>query len=188
MISGLLTLLLIVALQGAEASDDLDDLVSALAEQPSGEALRFRESRESALLSDALVVRGRLWRDRQGRLIRHTVEPREVTYTLGAGMVVIEQPGRAARNLSLRHAPELAVLYHGLSALLAGDANSLREHFEYRVERSDEAWQLELVPRAADLAERVESFTLYGSADQLERSVLSLADGQTITTEMTRLP
>lgn len=188
MISGLLTLLLIATSASAEPPAGLDDLVSTLAEHHSSEPLQFREIRESALLAEPVVVSGQLWRDRHGRLIRHTVEPREETYRLGSGMVVIEQPGRTPRNFSLRRAPELAVLYRGLTALLAGDVAGLREHFEPTLEQAGESWQLRLVPRESTLVEQVESLTLSGRGSQFERSVMTLADGQTITTEISRQP
>jgi hypothetical protein len=185
MISGLLTLILLATATTAEAAGDLDELVAALAPDSEGAALQFTERRDSPLLSEPLVITGRLWRE-DGKLIRQTVEPREATHTLSASMVMIERPGRSSRNYSLSHIPELAVLYHGLSALLAGDADALRDRFEHELTRDEAGWRLVLRPRDEALAEQVEALSLHGREDRLERFELSLADGKTIETELSQ--
>ncbi len=190
MISGLLTLILIAAAGTTEAAapEDLDRLVAALAPEGEPAELHFRERRESPLLSEPLVVTGRLWRNPQGQLVRRTVEPQEATYTLTAGMIIIERPGQSPRNYSLGHVPELAVLYHGLSALLAGDADALRERFEHELSRDESGWRLNLQPREPALAEKVDSLSLSGQDDRLERFELTLSDGEIIETELSRRP
>ncbi|WP_376695557.1 LolA-related protein [Wenzhouxiangella sp. EGI_FJ10305] len=198
MISGLLTLILIAAATTTEAGapEDLDRLLSSLAPEGDRAELHFVERRNSPLLSEPLVVTGRLWRNRQGQLVRQTLEPREAKHTLGSNMVIIERPGHSPRNYSLSHIPELAVLYHGLSALLAGDADALRERFKHELtheECSDDSseescWRLILEPRDEALAAQVESLSLSGTDDRLERFVLTLSDGEKIETELSRQP
>lgn len=190
MTSGLLTLILIAAAGSAEAAPagDLDRLVAALAPAEGAAELHFRERRESPLLAEPLIVTGRLWRNPQGQLVRQTTRPREATYTLTASMIIIKRPGQAARNYSLGHVPELAVLYHGLSALLAGNAGALRERFKYQLGRDEDGWLLTLAPRDPALAEKVESLAISGHDDRLERFELTLADGETIETELSRQP
>lgn len=188
MISGLLTLILLVATASAEADGRLDELVAAVAPDGDRAELDFREVRHSPLLSEPLVVTGRIWRDNRGHLVRETVEPRRATYTLTSSMIVIERPGRAPRNHSLAHAPELAVLYHGLSALLGGDADALRERFEHELTRDESGWRLQLRPRDGQLAESVSVLSLSGEGDQIQRFELALAEGETIETELSRQP
>lgn len=188
MISGLLTLILIAAAATTEAPGDLEELLAGLAPESGRAELHFTERRDSSLLQEPLVVSGRLWRNEQGQLVRQTIEPARETQKLGAGMVVIERPGRSPRNFSLSHAPELAVLYHALTALLGGDAAAVREHFEHELTHDDEGWQLTLRPRDENLAERVETLSLSGSANELQCFVLALADGESITTRLSRQP
>jgi hypothetical protein len=188
MISGLLTLLLLATATPPEAGAGLEALVTALAPESAQGELHFIERRESPLLEEPLTVSGQLWRDEEGRLVRQTVEPTRETQTLSAGMVVIERPGRSPRNFSLGHAPELAVLYRALTALLAGDAQALREHFEHELSRDGEAWQLRLRPRDDALADRVDALSLSGRDNRLERFTLSLVDGETVVTELSRQP
>ncbi len=188
MISGLLTLILIAATASAEGTpdSDLDHLLATLAAAQQTAELHFRERRESPLLSEPLIVTGRLWRNPQGQLVRQTTKPREATYTLTANMIMINRPGQAPRNYSLGHVPELAVLYHGLSALLSGNAHALRERFEHELGRTDDGWLLSLAPRDPALAEKVESLAISGQGDKLERFELKLADGEAIQTELSR--
>ncbi len=189
MTSGLLTLILLVATTAsAEAGGTLDELVAALAPEGDRAELDFREVRHSPLLSEPLVVTGRMWRDQGGRLVRETVEPRRATYTLTSSMIVIERPGRSSRNYSLAHVPELAVLYHGLTALLGGNADALRERFEHELTYGESGWRLELQPRDDDLAEIVKTLSLSGKGERIQRLELALAEGETIETELSRRP
>lgn len=186
MISGLLTLILLATTPGADTPADLDELLAQLAPDSGQATLHFTERRDSPLLEQPLTVTGRLWRNERGELVRETVEPRRETQKLSASMIVIERPGRSSRNFSLDHAPELAVLRHALVALLAGDAEALRETFDHELTGEGETWQLALRPRDETLAERVDTLTLTGEGDQLQRFVLALADGERITTELSR--
>lgn len=120
--------------------------------------------------------------------MRQTIEPRRETQKLGAGMLVIERPGRSSRNFSLRHAPELAVLHHALTALLSGDADALREHFRHELVHEENGWRLTLEPRDEDLAERVETLSISGAGAELSCFVLALSDGETVTTRLGRQP
>ena len=187
MISGLLTLLLIATTTGSEPAG-FDALVAELAPESGRAELHFRERRDSALLEEPLTVTGTLWRNERGDLVRQTNEPRRETQKLTGEMIIIERPGRSPRNYSLSHAPELEVLYRALTALLAGDAEALKRHFETGLERDESGWTISLAPRSDVLAERVEHLELRGAGEQLEAFVLSLADGKTITTELRPTP
>jgi len=189
MISGLLTLLLLIAPTATEAPDDLDQLLAGL--EPGADAqhrLRFTETRDSELTDNPLVVTGTLWRDEQGRLVRQTRAPRQAVQRLGERMVVVERPNRSTRRFRLERAPELAVIRHALMALLAGDANALRQHFDYELNHSEGGWRLVLTPRERALAKKVDSLSLSGHAGRIERFELSLADGTRIATELERHP
>ena len=187
MISGLLTLLLIATASGPEAGG-FDALIARLAPDGERAELHFRERRESSLLEKPLIVTGKLWRNQRGDLVRETIEPRRETQTLTGEMIIIEKPGRAPRNHSLSHAPELEVLYRALTALLAGDAEALRAHFEVQLERDPDGWTITLTPDSPTLAERVDTLTLRGREDRLQQFELALADGETITTELSPTP
>lgn len=186
--SGLLTLILLAASATNDATDGLDELLARLAPDQAQAELYFVERRESALLSEPLEITGRLWRDRHGRLVRETIEPRRETQILASGMVVIERPGQSARNFSLRHAPELAVLQRALIALLGGDADALREHFLTNLAESESGWRLELLPRDPALAKRVTRLILSGPSGDIDRLVLELDKGETVITELRRAP
>lgn len=131
---------------------------------------------------------GTLWRDEQGRLVRQTTEPEQAIQRLGERMVVVERPNRSTRRFSLKRAPELAVIRHALMALLTGDADALRQHFEHRLIDSEDGWRLVLKPRGKDVAEKVDSLSLSGRAGEIRRFELSLANGEVITTELERQP
>lgn len=186
--SGLLTLILLAASATNDATDGLDELLAGLVPDQAQAELHFVERRESSLLSEPLEITGRLWRDRQGRLVRQTIEPRRETQILASGMVIIERPGQSPRNFSLRHTPELAVLQRALSALLGSDAEGLGEHFRTQLTESESGWTLELRPRDPALASRVTRLTLSGPDGDIDRLVLELDNGETVTTELSRSP
>lgn len=184
MISGFLILLLLTTSASAEAPDSLDELVGQIAGEADHGRLAFTERRESELLEEPLTVRGQLWRDERGRLVRETEAPRRETQILGERVLTIRRPGQQDRNFSLGRAPELAVLRQALSALLDGDADALREHFRIQLERDGQAWQLRLDPRDPSLAESVSALELTGCCSNIERMVLELADGKRIVTDI----
>lgn len=184
MISGFLTLLLLTTYASAEAPGSLDELVAQIALEAGQNRLHFTEQRESELLEEPMTVRGRLWRDERGRLIRETEAPRQEIQILGERVLTIRRPGQHDRQFSLGRAPELAVLRQALTALLDGNPESLREHFRTQLERDGEAWRLRLDPRDQDLAESVSALELDGQGAIITRMVLELADGKRIVTEI----
>lgn len=189
MTSGLLTLLLIATVSGTEPNADVDALIAGLVSDGGQVELQFRERRDSALLEEPIEVRGTLWRNERGDLVRQTTEPRRETQTLTGSMIIIERPGRSPRNYSMGHAPELEAVYRALTALLAGDAEALREHFALALTGEDgEGWRLVLTPRAEALSAAVEQLSLRGHGETLDGFELALRDGETIRTELSGQP
>jgi hypothetical protein len=186
MISGILFSLLLMS-SGIDEGLSLDDLLAHLDIDATAE-VGFSESRQSELLVDDLEVTGVLRQDSEGRLIREVHTPGKETQVLTSSRVEISRPDGSQRRFRLSRAPELAVLYQALSAILARDAKVLSEHFEGEVEGDSKQWQLILTPRAEDLARQVERMTVSGREGRIECFVLHLGDGEEIRTRIHDLP
>lgn len=182
MISGILISLLLLG-QAQENELDLAGLLDALAAESTAE-VRFTEFRQSQLLVDELEISGTLRRDEQGKLIRRVHAPEAETQILSASHVEIRRDDGRQRRFRLQRAPELEVLYHALSGILAADASALSRHFDTTIEGGWSAWHLVLRPRAEQLAENVERVTVCGSDARIRKFSLHLADGEIIRTRI----
>lgn len=182
-------MMLTLAASGDSPDNDVAGLISRLAAERPDAELYFSERRESDLLTEPLTVTGRLWRDRQGRLIRETTEPHRERQVLTADRIEITRPGGTTRQISLRRAPELAVLYHALTGILAGDASIVDEHFTGELLDDDEnGWRLCLRPRSPELADRVDRLIFAGRDVRISQLTLHLSDGETVHTRIRTAP
>lgn len=84
------------------------------------------------------------------------------------------------RVIPLARAPELQVLFGGLSALFAGDAAAIEAMFTIEIE-GDDAWRLQLVPKDAALRERVAVLELRGEGTNARCLILRQPGAETLT-------
>ncbi len=90
---------------------------------------------------------------RDGTLEKRVVKPRRERVAIDAKQAVIER-NDVRRRVSLARAPELAALYAGFTALMAGDTAALERHFEPSIARKGASFTLTLLPRDAKLRAR----------------------------------
>lgn len=176
-LTALLILLSLPLARAAEPDAALATLLRSLA-QPAPASTAFVEQRESALLSEPLLLRGRLDQPDADTLVRRVESPYAERSTIRAERVEVEREGSPARRFALRRAPELGALLDSFRALLGGDAALLERH--YAVELDGDiaaAWRLRLTPHATRRQVRIAGITLYGRAAALECFQLHQADG-----------
>lgn len=141
-------------------------LVARLA-QPAPSQTPFVEVRQSPMLKQALRVSGQYRRPDAATLVRQVQQPYGETSTIADGKVRVQREGRADRVFALGRAPELASLQGSFAALLGGDMASLERAFVLRSSGSDTQWQLQLQPRAPEVAARLQQLVLHGSGNDL---------------------
>lgn len=171
---------LLLAGATARASDSpaaLEALLQQLA-RPAPTATAFTEQRESALLSEPLLLRGMLRQPDADTLVREVESPYLERSTIRAERVVVERADGSSRRFGLRNAPELAALLDSFRAMLGGDRSLLERH--YRTEllgQVDANWQLDLIPRSARQQRRIAKVRLFGQGNELACMQIVQGDG-----------
>ena len=127
----------------------------------------FVELRGSPLLKAPLRIVGEYQRPREGVLVREVRAPYAEVTTITEGAVTIARAGKSPRTFALSRAPELAGLQASFGALLSGDRDQLEQHYRVSSSGTRQRWTLELTPRHAELAAKVQGITLYGRGAEL---------------------
>lgn len=147
------------------ATPDPDELIGRLA-RPAPATVAFTEVRFSPLLQHPLIVSGQLGYSGPASLDRRVTTPyREETAIRGESVRVVRE-GEPARSFALKRAPELQGLLTGFTALLAGDADALRDSFEIQTSGDDSAWTIELTPTDRRARRRLRQIAVTGQGDE----------------------
>lgn len=148
------------------APPDAAVLLAAIA-RPAPASTDFFERRESPLLVEPLLLRGELQQPRKGSLQKSVAWPYVERLAIEDGKVSVERDDERTRRFSLKRAPELVAINAGFEAMLDGDADALREHFELSASGDQARWRIDLSPRSPRLAKKVEAMVLIGGDDRL---------------------
>jgi outer membrane lipoprotein-sorting protein len=172
MISGtrsLVALLAALALPAQGQDFDLRTLMGRLAEVPSSRT-RFVETRELAILTHPLELRGTLSYERPNRLQKHTQSPFDELLSVdGDSLTLVNRAKGEQRVFSLREQPALGVLVESVRATLAGDLATLQKHYRVKLSGSRGGWRLALAPIDSRVRAYVDSITLSGAQARLTR-------------------
>jgi Outer membrane lipoprotein carrier protein LolA-like len=166
---------LLIAMNLRAAEDDLDRLMTLLAERTHGHA-SFVEEDHLAVLDRPVRSSGELLYDRPDHLEKRTLTPRPASLILENGSVTI-QSGRHKHVLALRDYPQIAPFIESLRATLAGDRRALEQVFKVAFEGGLEHWTLTLVPLDAKLKGVAQEIRIEGTRDELREVSISQADG-----------
>lgn len=147
-------------------SADTAWILSKLA-RPAPMRTGFVELRESRLLKAPLRIAGEYRRPDADTLVREVRSPYVETTTIRAGEATIVRAGHSPRRFSLSRAPELAGLQSSFGALLSGDRKLLEQHYVLASQGNRQQWTLQLTPRDAALAAKVDGIDLYGRGIEL---------------------
>ncbi|MFY9314716.1 MAG: LolA-related protein [Burkholderiales bacterium] len=162
----------------ASATDlDLADLMALLAGVASATD-SFIESKQSALLSAPLILKGKLIYGRPDRLEKHVLSPYEEYTVIAGGAVSIENRTlKQKKYFNLSSSTSAAALIEGMRATLAGDVPALERHYGVRLEGSQDAWLLTLTPRDEKLTALVTRIRIAGARARLKRIEVDESSG-----------
>lgn len=91
--------------------------------------------------------------------------------------VKVERDGEKPRSFALKHAPELRGLLSGFSAMLSGDAATLRQTFNVKLAGDANAWTLELTPLDTKAQRRLREIEVTGHENEPRCFAMTTADG-----------
>jgi outer membrane lipoprotein-sorting protein len=178
MISGVRSLVLLLLAFPAQAQTwDLQALMQSMAQVPSSRA-RFVETRHVALLTHPLELKGSLSYERPHRLAKHVQSPVDELLSVdGDTLTVLNKTRGEQRVISLREQPAAGALVASVRATLAGDLAQLERSYHVKFSGARSAWDLQLAPRAKQVRGYVDSITLQGAAERLQRIEIIEANG-----------
>lgn len=171
----LLVLCLTGASMAAQASFDIDQLMSELARHKGGRAT-FVETRTLAMLDKPLQSSGEMRYLPPDRLEKRTLAPREETVVLDKDTLSVERDQRRM-TINVASRPEAQAFVESVRSTLSGNRQALERH--YRLELSGVAakWSLVLVPVDAAVASLLQRITVTGQGNQVRRIEYLQADG-----------
>lgn len=157
---------------------DADALIARLA-KPAPATVSFTEVRFSKLLRAPLIVSGDLGYSGPDSLDRRVTTPYREHTAIRGESVKVERDGEKPRSFALKHAPELRGLLSGFSAMLSGDAASLRKTFDVAMSGDDNSWLLELTPTDTKARRRLQQIEVNGHQSEPRCFSMTTADGAT---------
>jgi len=171
----LLFLVLALPLAAAAAGDDLDRVMSALAQRKHGH-VTFVEEKFVAVLDRPVKSTGELLYDAPDRLEKRTLTPKKEDLVLEHGTVTAQR-GHRHYVLDLNQYPQVIPYIESIRATLAGDKAALERVFKLTFDGTFDKWTLLLAPRDAALAKTVREIRLSGAQQAIQRVEIFEADG-----------
>lgn len=173
----------LLALHATAGALDLTALQRLLQSAPV-QTVGFSELRESPWLAAPIESRGTL-RAGPDSLEKHVESPREETWRLLSDRMEWVGPrGEGAKHVPFSRAPAVGALAQALRAALAGELLPLERDFQLALRGDAAQWSLELVPRDAATARRIEQLELHGEGPRLRRIVVIERQGERTTTSL----
>ena len=167
--------LVLVIHAGTCLAVDTADVLAGLARVEHSEA-SFEETRHVAALAAPLLRRGRLIYTRPSELEMVVEAPVQERVRIVGGVMTIEARN-GTRQVRLADLPPVAAWIEGMRAALAGDAAALARYFVVHASGDAVSWQLDLIPRTADLAAVVSRVVIAGTASRIGRIEVFEASG-----------
>lgn len=161
----------------ASADDGNADALIARLAKPAPATISFTEVRFSKLLRAPLIVSGDLGYSGPDSLDRRVTTPYREHTAIRGESVKVERDGEKPRSFALKHAPELRGLLSGFSAMLSGDAASLRQTFDVALTGDDDAWHLKLTPTDTKARRRLQQIEVDGHQSEPRCFSMTTADG-----------
>jgi hypothetical protein len=163
------------ALAGVCFADDLDTVMSLLAQRKHGH-VTFVEEHFLAVLDKPVESSGELLYDAPDHLEKRTLKPKPENLVLDHGVITARR-GRHTYVLNLGDYPQIVPLIDSIRATLAGDRASLERIFKVQLDGTVEHWKLLLVPSDATVAHTVKQIRIEGARDAIHSVEIQQADG-----------
>lgn len=141
---------------------DLFPLIAKQIEQYPVVRADFVQTKRMAALKRPLVSRGRMIFSRKEGIFWLIEEPLRVSYWLADLKIVEISPEGQRREQETRSNPALTQISRVMRSMLGAQSDVLKENFEIKANGTISQWEVELVPRQAQLAQFVRSIKVAG--------------------------
>jgi hypothetical protein len=155
--------------------------------------LDFIETKQSILLVTDVTLEGKLDYRSPGFIEKVTISPFYERVTVDGDSMIIEKSVKVGKDDNIQQIQEYSVESHPLlkaavesiQAMLAGDFTMLTENYILHLDGERESWQLNLVPKSAEILEHIEQINLAGVDTEIREIVTIQADGDESKMELT---
>lgn len=161
-----------------------ETLLNTLAEHRQGK-LRFHEEKFIGVLDTPLLSEGTLRFHPPDHLEKHTTSPRDERMIINGNQLSYTRHGQTY-TLNLAEHPEATAYANSIRGLLNGNAALLRKSYELKLSGDRAHWVLLLLPTDARIQSLIQSISVNGSGDHLQRIEYDQANGD--RSIMTLLP
>lgn len=136
--------------------------ISAQLEQAAVIRATFTQTRQMAALKRPLVTTGRMAISRQHGVLWEIQKPYRMTYVLAEHQIVEIGPDGVRKERNVRDLPGLAQTSRMFRALLGANTAALIDVFQVNAQSQANAWQIDLTPRNAQMAQALRGLTVMG--------------------------
>lgn len=173
------------------ATWDLDALLRDFAAAKSARAA-FTEQKTSALLTAPLRLTGELRYTAPAHLEKIVATPVHERLIADGDRLTLERTradgGISTHRLALDDHPLLRPLIAGVRATLAGDGATLARHYVPALSGNAQAWELNLLPRDAEVRAAITRVRLHGRGAQIREIEIDEAGGDRSLMRLRPLP
>jgi len=147
---------------------------------------RFVEHKYLSILSEPLILRGRVLYRAPDYVEKEYDEPNGERYEVRGHQLTIDLPDGRRRVMSIDEHPVLRAFVESYRGTLAGDVDSLKTYFDLELSGTMDAWRLLLLPKLPELTEYLTAVVMLGRGDSIyevhtreaggDHSVMTLED------------
>lgn len=167
--------LLSVPLRALAGNATLAEVMALLAQRRQGE-VQYVEQDYFKILDEPLKSSGVLVYRAPDHLEKRTLEPKAQSLILDGERLTVTRGHRTYR-VDLSAYPQLLPFVDSIRDTLAGNERSLERVFKVAFTGTLERWQLQLVPRAKQVAGQVSQVKIAGARDQIRSVEIEQTDG-----------
>jgi len=161
----------------------LPQLMATLAQVKSATG-QFTERKTMRMLTQPLIASGRLAYVAPSHIEKVTLSPLPERLVMeGDRVTVVSGPNNEMHTFSVADFPQIGGLVEGIRATLAGDLPTLERLYTTRLSGTPATWDLQLVPRSADLAHVAKWIEFRGEGNRIR--TIDTEDGDGDRSEMT---
>lgn len=173
------SLLLHSALVSADALSDRLGGFAAIKES----RVSFVDTWSAEYLEQPLISKGKLEYKRPGQLTKFITGPDRIEQRIDGNRLTVMHNDEV-RSIPLSEQPELAAGIIALQAVLDGDENKLRKHFELKYSELNIDWILSLIPKNKQVADSIDLITFKGNGNRIQQITIQFHNGDSLLSEI----
>ncbi len=158
-----------------QAEWSLERLMRSLAHRKHHTA-HYTEKKYIGLLDTPMISSGELRYTPPNHLEKRTTSPKKERMVLDGNVLTFEQ-GDKTYTLNLDDHPAAVAYADSIRGLLAGNLSVLRQAYQLRMTGDEGHWSLMLHPTNTAVSQLIDSISVTGSGDQIQRIEYDQTDG-----------